>query len=116
LRPASLTTAKIFPANVRAKGLGIAASGGSIGSIIVGQVWPVAVAHIGASTYFIFMAFNIFSFFLVYLKYPETKGLSLEDLDSHFGNSNVHSETEATPKMMLTGEAEYVEVAEVAKV
>lgn len=103
---------KIFPANVRAKGLSIAASGGSIGSIIVGQVWPVAVAHIGARTFFIFMAFNIFSVCLVYLTYPETKGLSLEDLDSHFGNSNVHSETEATPKAMLTSETEHLEVAE----
>jgi hypothetical protein len=95
--------------------LSIAASGGSIGSIIVGQVWPVAVAHIGARTFFIFMAFNVFSVFLVYLTYPETKGLSLEDLDSHFGNCNIHSEMEAAPKTMLGGEVEHMEVADLPK-
>jgi hypothetical protein len=55
------------------------------------------------------MAFNVFSVFLVYLKYPETKGLSLESIDSQFGNSNVHGEMEATRKQML-GEAEHVEI------
>ncbi|KAH8703021.1 general substrate transporter [Talaromyces proteolyticus] len=102
--------AEIFPANVRAKGLGIAASGQSIGSIIVGQVWPVAVAHIGARTYFIFMTFNVLCMVLVYFKYPETKGLTLEEVDSHFGNCNVHSEHQATPKQMLgNGVSEHVE-------
>jgi hypothetical protein len=95
--------------------LSIAASGGSIGSIIVGQVWPVAVAHIGARTFFIFMAFNVFSLFLVYFMYPETKGLSLEDLDSHFGKNNIHSEMEATPKMMLTSQVEHVDHPAVVK-
>jgi hypothetical protein len=61
------------------------------------------------------MAFNVFSLFLVYLTYPETKGLSLEDLDSHFGNNNIHSEIEAAPKTMLTGEAEHMEVVGLPK-
>lgn len=61
------------------------------------------------------MAFNVFSVFLVYLAYPETKGLSLEDLDSHFGNNNIHSEMEGTPKTMLTGVAEHTELVNVAK-
>ncbi|CAK7218120.1 hypothetical protein SBRCBS47491_003399 [Sporothrix bragantina] len=100
---------EIFPANCRSKGLGIAASGASLGSIIVGQVWPVMVSHIGARTFFVFMSFNIFSAVLVYATFPETKGKTLEELDSHFGKLNVHSETEATPKQML---AESGEVAQ----
>jgi MFS family permease len=96
--------AEIFPANCRSKGLGLAASGASLGSIIVGQVWPVAVDRIGPKTYFIFMSFNIFSAILVYSFYPETKKKTLEELDSQFGKLNVHSTSEATPKQMLVEE------------
>ncbi|KAH7112287.1 general substrate transporter [Dactylonectria estremocensis] len=102
--------AEIFPAHVRARGLGIAASGASLGGIIVGQVWPVAVAGIGARTYFVFTAINVLSVVLVYTMYPETKGLTLEEIDSHFGKSNFHSETEATPKVMLGDRVEQVEI------
>lgn len=104
---------QIFPANVRAKGLGIAASGQTIGSIIVGQVWPVAVANIGARTYFIFMSFNIFALVLIYWTYPETAKKTLEEIDSQFGNANVHSATEATPKEMMATQIEQIEVSQV---
>jgi len=97
---------EIFPANVRAKGIAISASGSSIGAIIVGQVWPVAVGNIGARTFFIFMAFNVVGVILVYTMYPETKGLSLEDIDSHFGKINIHTDSEGTPQQMLK-EAEH---------
>jgi MFS family permease len=100
---------EIFPANCRSKGLGLAASGASLGSIIVGQVWPVAIANIGPRTYFIFMSFNVFSAILVYSCYPETKRKTLEELDSHFGTLNVHSAAEATPKQMLS-ETEHTEI------
>jgi hypothetical protein len=52
---------QIFPTYIRAKGLNISASGGAIGSIIVAQVWPVAIQNIGSKTYFIFMATNLAS-------------------------------------------------------
>lgn len=103
---------EIFPANCRSKGLGISQSGGSLGSIIVGQVWPVAVSNIGPRTYFIFMSFNVFAAVLVYACYPETKKKTLEELDAHFGKANIHSEAEATPKQMLGGVSEIVEAAD----
>jgi hypothetical protein len=34
---------------------------------------------------------------------PETKGLTLEEIDSHFGKINVHGVEEATPQGMLKG-------------
>ncbi|RKL21921.1 hypothetical protein BFJ68_g2230 [Fusarium oxysporum] len=101
---------EIFPANCRSKGLAISSSGSSLGSIIVGQVWPVAVSRIGPRVYFIFMAFNVFAAILVYACYPETKNKTLEELDSHFGSLNVHSEEDATPKQMLGAEEERVEI------
>lgn len=101
---------EIFPSNCRSKGLGISASGASLGSIIVGQVWPVAVSNIGPRVYFIFMSFNVFAAVLVYSFYPETKKKTLEELDSHFGKLNIHSKTEATPKQMLTEAHEHEHV------
>ncbi|KAK4088921.1 hypothetical protein Purlil1_6774 [Purpureocillium lilacinum] len=112
IRVSTLTEWQIFPVHVRAKGLGIAASGGSLGSIIVTQVWPVAVANIGPKTFFVFMTFNLFSIVLVYTMYPETKGLTLEEIDSHFGNSNLHAESGTGPKARLDEkhEVENVEI------
>jgi MFS family permease len=107
---------EIFPASVRSKGLGIAQSGGSLGSIIVGQVWPVAVANIGPRVYFIFMSFNVFATILVYACYPETKRKTLEELDAHFGKLNIHSDMEATPKQMLDQGPEHVEARAPEKV
>ncbi|KAF3908984.1 hypothetical protein ABW20_dc0107466 [Dactylellina cionopaga] len=75
---------EIFPAHVRAKGLCIAASGSSIGSIVVTQIWPVGIHNIGSKTYYIFFAFNAVSILLIYLYYPETKGKTLEELDELF--------------------------------
>lgn len=52
---------EIFPTHMRAKGLNVAASFGAIGSIIVGQFFPVGIQNIGAKTYFIFFCINVVS-------------------------------------------------------
>lgn len=44
---------------MRARGLNFAASGGSIGSILVSQIWPVGIARLGSGIYFFFMAVNL---------------------------------------------------------
>ncbi|KAM7186636.1 putative quinate permease [Rhypophila sp. PSN 637] len=75
---------EIFPTAIRARGLSFAASGGSIGSIITAQVWPVGIRTLGSNTYFFFMAINLVCVPIVYLLYPETKGRSLEDMDVLF--------------------------------
>jgi len=56
-----LTVLQIFPTNFRARGLNLAASGGSIGSIIASQIWPVGMDRIGSKTYFVFMCVNLVS-------------------------------------------------------
>ncbi|MCJ1384734.1 hypothetical protein MMC17_007852 [Xylographa soralifera] len=76
--------AEIFPTYVRAKGLCISASAGSIGSIIVAQFWPIAMQTIQSRTYFIFMATNIAAIVLILAFFPETKGKTLEELDDLF--------------------------------
>jgi len=76
--------AEIFPQNLRARGLNFAASGGSIGSIIASQVWPVGIDRIGSKTYFVFMSFNFVCIPIIALLFPETKGRALEDMDDLF--------------------------------
>ncbi|KAI0969636.1 general substrate transporter [Xylaria arbuscula] len=78
--------AEIFPTAVRARGLNFSASGSSIGSIVAAQVWPVGIETIGSKIYFFFMAINFACIPIILLFYPETKGVSLEDMDILFKN------------------------------
>lgn len=80
----SLTKCQIFPTLFRARGLNLAASGGSLGSVLVALLWPVGLSAIGSRVYFIFMALNAVCIPVIWLFYPETKGLSLEEMDGLF--------------------------------
>ncbi|KAJ8125570.1 hypothetical protein O1611_g8068 [Lasiodiplodia mahajangana] len=75
---------EIFPTAVRARGLNFSASGSSVGSIVAAQVWPVGIEEIGSNIYFFFMAINFICIPIILLFYPETKGVSLEDMDLLF--------------------------------
>jgi hypothetical protein len=86
--------AEIFPTAVRARGLSLAASCGAAGAIIVAQIWPVGIANIGSKIYFFFMAINLVSVPIIYLLYPETKGLPLEEMDALFGGATAGSSTD----------------------
>ncbi|CEJ79843.1 hypothetical protein VHEMI00058 [[Torrubiella] hemipterigena] len=89
---------EIFPTSVRARGLNFAASGGSIGSIITSQIWPMGNARFGSGIYFFFMAVNLICVPIVWLQYPETKGKALEEMDALFGQTMSHS-----PNVALSG-------------
>ncbi|KAG7450803.1 general substrate transporter [Guyanagaster necrorhizus] len=82
-----IIVAEIFPLSVRGKGLSIAASSNWMNNFIVGQVTPSMLTHIGYGT---FVFFGIFSFlggcFILFLV-PETKGVSLEEMEELFGNT-----------------------------
>ncbi|SJL05401.1 probable MFS sugar transporter [Armillaria ostoyae] len=82
-----IIVAEIFPLSVRGKGLSIAASSNWMNNFIVGQVTPSMLQHIGYGT---FVFFGIFSFlggcFVLFLV-PETKGVSLEEMEELFGNT-----------------------------
>ncbi|KAK8112956.1 hypothetical protein PG984_013482 [Apiospora sp. TS-2023a] len=89
---------EIFPTAIRARGLNFSASGGSIGSIVVAQVWPVGIETIGSNIYFFFLAVTVVCipcFEIVYMFYPETKGRRLEDMDELFHASLVRRHVEA---------------------
>ncbi|PVH95921.1 general substrate transporter [Periconia macrospinosa] len=75
---------EIFPTNFRARGLNIAASASSIGSVISSQTWPIGMNNIGSKTHFIFMITNFVSAFVIWFLYPETTGRTLEDMEALF--------------------------------
>ncbi|KAI1827079.1 general substrate transporter [Xylaria intraflava] len=77
---------EIFPTAFRARGLNFSASAGSIGSVVTTQIWPVGIEAIGSNIYFFFMAINLACIPIILKFYPETKGVSLEDMDALFAS------------------------------
>ncbi|KJZ76919.1 hypothetical protein HIM_03796 [Hirsutella minnesotensis 3608] len=93
-------SSEIFPTPVRARGLNLAASGGAIGSIVVAQIWPVGVAHLGSRIYFFFMAVNFACVPIIWFLYPETKARALEDMDELFQKSPLQATAESPQRVM----------------
>lgn len=77
--------AEIFPNHLR--GVGIAATGliNSCVSFSIQQLFPWQLANLGtAATFMIYGGFAVLGFVLLYRMLPETKGLSLENLEKAF--------------------------------
>ncbi|KAF2096109.1 putative transporter [Rhizodiscina lignyota] len=75
---------EILPLKIRAQGTALAVFNNWIWVFLIVMVTPTMVANIGWKTYLVFMAFN-FSFVpAIYFLFPETKGLSLEEIDYIF--------------------------------
>jgi len=80
-----ILVAEIWPLSVRGKGLSIAASSNWMNNFIVGQVTPTMQAHLGFGTFVFFGAFSFVGGLFILFFVPETKGLSLEEMDDVFG-------------------------------
>ncbi|KAF8825155.1 hypothetical protein HHX47_DHR7000327 [Lentinula edodes] len=77
--------AEIFPLSVRSKGLSIAASSNWMNNFIVGQVTPTMIAHLGFGTFIFFGVFSLLGGFFIMFFVPETKGVTLEEMEEVFG-------------------------------
>jgi sugar porter (SP) family MFS transporter len=82
-----IVVAEIWPLSVRGKGLSIAASSNWMNNFIVGQVTPTMLQHIRFGTFIFFGAFSIMGGFFIMFFTPETKGLTLEEMDEVFGSA-----------------------------
>ncbi|CAA7267023.1 unnamed protein product [Cyclocybe aegerita] len=80
-----ILVAEIWPLSVRGKGLSIAASSNWMNNFIVGQVTPSMLKHITYGTFIFFGAFSLLGGLFVIFFVPETKGLTLEEMDEVFG-------------------------------
>lgn len=79
-------SSEIFPTSIRAQGAGFSVSGLFAFSLIYTMCAPVAFNSIGWKYYLIFIIVPLFGALGMYLFYPETKGLALEEIAAKFGD------------------------------
>ncbi|KAG1729666.1 general substrate transporter [Suillus paluster] len=81
-----ILVAEVWPLSIRGKGVSIAASSNWMNNFIVGQVTPSMLTHIGFGTFVFFGSFAFAGAFFIMFFVPETKGLTLEEMDDVFGD------------------------------
>ncbi|MBN2574458.1 MAG: sugar porter family MFS transporter [Deltaproteobacteria bacterium] len=82
--------AEIFPNKVRARGQALGSFVHWIMNAIIGLVFPVAFSAFGIGPIFLFFALMMIPFFLfVWRMMPETKGISLEELEKKIVHGGV---------------------------
>lgn len=77
-------SAEILPLRVRAQGTSLAVMNNWLWVFVIVMVTPTMIANITWKAYLVFMACNFAFVPMIYLLFPETKGLSLEEIDYLF--------------------------------
>lgn len=77
---------EVFPTNVRSKGQGLGSSSHWVMNAIIAFAFPVIASHSKAMPFVVFAVLTAVQFFTVLFIYPETKGLSLEEMSHHLGH------------------------------
>lgn len=78
--------AEIWPLSTRPYGIGIGASSNWMNNFIVGQVTPDMLSGITYGTYILFGVLTFIGAGFIWFFVPETKRLSLEEMDIIFGS------------------------------
>ncbi|PGH23223.1 hypothetical protein AJ80_02639 [Polytolypa hystricis UAMH7299] len=78
--------AEVWPLSVRSKGIALGASANWMNNFIVGQVTPDMLKNIRYGTYIFFGIITSLGALFVFFLVPETKQLSLEEMDIIFGS------------------------------
>jgi sugar porter (SP) family MFS transporter len=76
---------EVFPNRVRAKGQSLGSSAHWIFNALISLVFPVMARSSGAYPFVFFAAMMVLDFFLVLFYYPETSGISLEQMQHKLG-------------------------------
>lgn len=78
-----VVASEIFPTRIRGKALGVSIMVMWVADTIMGQVTPILLREAGTgATFWVFAFFCLIAFFTVYKLLPETKGKSLEEIES----------------------------------
>ncbi|MDR6785305.1 SP family arabinose:H+ symporter-like MFS transporter [Pedobacter africanus] len=78
-----VVASEIFPTRIRGKALGISIMVMWVADTIMGQVTPLLLKYAGTpATFLVFGSFCLIAFITVYKLLPETKGKSLEEIES----------------------------------
>jgi MFS transporter, SP family, arabinose:H+ symporter len=76
---------EVFPNRVRAKGQGLGSSAHWITNALIAYIFPQVAKTSGGAPFLLFGVMMIVQFFVVMAFYPETKGVSLEQLQHKLG-------------------------------
>lgn len=77
--------AEVFPNNVRAKGQSLGSFSHWFMNALISGLFPLLAASSGGYPFAFFAVMMVVQFFVVLLAYPETKGLSLEEMQKKMG-------------------------------
>ncbi|KAF8607787.1 general substrate transporter [Ceratobasidium sp. AG-I] len=92
--------AEIFPMRTRAMGVAAATCTNWAFNVLFGQTSPIGLDNSAWKYYLLFVCLNVFSFFMVLLFFPETKGKTLEEMDELFGDQVIdHTLDSKRPNM-----------------
>lgn len=81
--------AEIFPVEVRALGNAITTFTNWVVNLVFAQFSPSALTKIGFRYFYVFFVFNIIALLCYWFFYPETRGVTLEQMDMLFGDQLV---------------------------
>jgi len=81
-----IVVAEIWPLSNRPYGIALGASSNWMNNFIVGQVTPDMLTHMKYGTYIFFGTFTVMGAAFIFFFFPETKGLTLEEMDTLFGS------------------------------
>jgi len=89
---------EIYPMRIRAKATSLTTASNWLFNFIVAETVPILMTSIGYGVYLLFAGFGLLMAAWVILTVPETKGKSLEEIDSLFGQQGVSNAAEAELK------------------
>lgn len=76
---------EVFPTRVRSKGQSLGSSSHWIMNALISGIFPLLAKSSGGAPFVFFGAMMVLQFFVVLFIYPETKGVSLEQLQHNLG-------------------------------
>jgi len=77
---------EIFPNHVRSEGMAWSMIGTFLSTILYLEVGPVALAAVKWKYYLLFISLTLIDIVVIWKLFPETKGLSLEEINGKFGD------------------------------
>ncbi|RVX66657.1 hypothetical protein B0A52_09408 [Exophiala mesophila] len=84
-----IVVAEVFPLSSRSYGIALGASSNWMNNFIVGQVTPDMIVHLRYGTFILFGMLITIGAGFIWFYVPETKQLTLEEMDIIFGSSGV---------------------------
>lgn len=104
LHPLLTTTntaaSEIFPSSRRAKGVALTTCSNWFNNFIIGLITPPLIKGTGYGTFIFFGIFSTLSGVWAFFCVPETKGVTLEQMDRVFGGSFAKEEIVAKDEIM----------------